>query len=400
MAFGHQKTENCRILLREIAQAGPIPRIDLSVRTGISRATVTTITADLLRGGLIEEVQRQTDPAARRGRPKVDLKVSGGAHHIAGIKVSDTSISYVLVDFEGLEKAALDRPLAPGRHTPDALAASISDGLDELVRAAGCPRSAITGVGVGLAGLVQAEAGLVYWSPSLNARNVNFRDCLKTHLGHPVFIDNDANLVAMAELKFGKGRERSDFIVVTIESGVGMGIVLGEQLYRGTRGSGGEFGHTKVQLEGALCRCEQRGCLEAYVADYALHREAVSVGLVDHAMPTEDAVAQVLRLALEGNAAAGSVVTRAGRMFALGLANLVNIFDPELIILAGSQTQFDHLYADAVMEEVRKSIVEIDKPAPEVVVHKWGNRMWALGAAAYALEFVQDIAVEELGNAA
>ena len=204
----------------------------------------------------------------------------------------------------------------------------------------------------------------------------------------------------MAELKFGKGRERSDFIVVTIESGVGMGIVLGEQLYRGTRGSGGEFGHTKVQLEGALCRCEQRGCLEAYVADYALHREAVSVGLVDHAMPTEDAVAQVLRLALEGNAAAGSVVTRAGRMFALGLANLVNIFDPELIILAGSQTQFDHLYADAVMEEVRKSIVEIDKPAPEVVVHKWGNRMWALGAAAYALEFVQDIAVEELGNAA
>ena len=129
MAFGHQKTENCRILLREIAQAGPIPRIDLSVRTGISRATVTTITADLLRGGLIEEVQRQTDPAARRGRPKVDLKVSGGAHHIAGIKVSDTSISYVLVDFEGLEKAALDRPLAPGRHTPDALAASISDCL-------------------------------------------------------------------------------------------------------------------------------------------------------------------------------------------------------------------------------------------------------------------------------
>ena len=399
MAFGHQRTESCRLLLREIATAGPIPRIDLSERTGISRATVTTITADLLRGGLIEEVQRATDPDARRGRPKVDLKISGDAHHVAGIKVSDASISYVLMDFDGNEKAAIDRPLASGRHAPDALAADISRGIDGLAAAAGCPREAITGVGVGLSGLMQAETGLVYWSPSLNARNINFRDCLRSHLGRPVFIDNDANVVAMAELKFGMGRDSRDFIVITIESGVGMGIVLGEQLYRGTRGSGGEFGHTKVQLEGALCRCEQRGCLEAYVADYALHREAVSVGIVDHSMATEEAVKQVLLSARQGNAAARSVVTRAGRMFALGLANLVNIFDPELIILAGAQMQSDHLYAKAVMDEMRKSTVEIDKPPPEVVVHKWGNRMWALGAAAYALEFVQDIAVEELSDA-
>lgn len=86
-------------------------------------------------------------------------------------------------------------------------------------------------------------------------------------------------------------------------------------------------------------------------------------------------------------------------MFAMGLANLVNIFDPELVILAGEQMQFDHLYADTVIEEMRKSIVEIDKPAPEVVVHKWGNLMWAKGAAAYALEFVQDTAVEALEDA-
>jgi len=83
----------------------------------------------------------------------------------------------------------------------------------------------------------------------------------------------------------------------------------------------------------------------------------------------------------------------------MGLANLVNIFDPELIILAGEQIEFDHLYADSVIEEMRKSIVEIDKPAPDVVVHKWDNLMWARGAAAYTLEFVQDMAVEALKDA-
>ncbi len=399
MAFGHQRSESLRLLLREIAQAGPIPRIDLAERTGVSRATVTTITADLLKGGLIEEVARPQDTDARRGRPKVNLKLTGSARLVAGLKVSDASLSYVLMDFEGNNLDSLERPLKPGRHTPDELANEIAAGLSELASRSRIPTSKISGVGVALAGLIQADTGLVYWSPSLTQRNLNFVDVLSDRLNCPVFIDNDANLVAMAEAAFGHGRQHSDFIVVTIESGVGMGIVIGGQLYRGTRGSGGEFGHTKVQLEGALCRCEQRGCLEAYVADYALQREALSVGLVTPDLTTQEAVARVLIAAKEGDALANSVVDRAGRMFALGLANLVNIFDPELIILAGEQMQFDHLYAETVMEQMRKSIVEIDKPAPEVVIHKWGNAMWARGAAAFALDYIRDLAVDDLEDA-
>jgi predicted NBD/HSP70 family sugar kinase len=178
-----------------------------------------------------------------------------------------------------------------------------------------------------------------------------------------------------------------------------MGIVIGGQLYRGARGSGGEFGHTKVRLEGALCRCGQRGCLEAYLADYALRREALGLGLVGPEMPLEDVVPHVLNLAADQNAMAESVVRQAQRMFALGLANLVNIFDPELIIIAGTQTRFDHLFAEVVHEEMRKSIVSIDRPPPDLVAHIGGNRMWTMGAAAHALQFVQDIAVEDLANA-
>lgn len=400
MAFGHHKIESRRLLLREISLHGPLPRIDLSERTGISRATVTAVTADLMKGGLIEEVPRDSRPdESARGRPRIDLKIAGSARMVAGLKVADRLISLVLMDFEGNHIADHARYMTDARQTVEGLCGEIAAGLDALASDSGVMRADISGLGVGLAGIVDANHGLVYWSPSLDSRNVELSNALSAELGMAVYLDNDANLVAMAELTFGKGKDHSDFIVITIESGVGMGMVLGGQIYRGTRGCGAEFGHTKVHLDGALCRCGQRGCLEAYVADYALVREAMSVGGVSSSSSTSQAVTAILAAARAGDPTARTVIERAGKMFAMGLANLVNIFDPELIILAGEQMEFDHLYADAVIEEMRKSIVEIDKPAPAVVVHKWDNLMWARGAAAYALEFVQDRAVEDLEDA-
>lgn len=393
MAFGHQREDSRLILLREISQEGRIPRIDLAERTGISRATVTTITADLLRDGLIEEIPREDGVAGTRGRPRVDLKIAGSAHLVAGVKVSGSRISLVLMDFEGSQLADHEVPLGAGRHSPAALAGHICDAVAELAAKGGVDTAQISGVGVGLAGTIDAGAGAVHWSPSLNARNVDFAAMLTERMGVPTYLDNDANLVAMAEKTFGLGRGRSDFIVVTIEAGVGMGIILGGEIYRGTRGCGAEFGHTKVQLEGALCRCGQRGCLEAYVAEYALLREADTALGPDTTLSGQ--IARLLEAAKAGDPTAASIVSRAGRMFAMGLANIVNIFDPELIILAGEQMQFDYLYADEVIAEMRKSIVQVDAAPPEVVIHKWGNLMWARGAAAYALEFVQERAARE-----
>ena len=398
MAFGHQREQGRHILLREIERRGPIPRIDLSHNTGISRATVTTVTAELLRDGLIEEIPRDSEnaPDTKRGRPRVDLKIASAAHLIAGIKVSDRSISLMLVDFEGTQLAELEVPFTKSPASSKELTDLVADALAQLTALYEKSIHDLSGIGVGLAGVVDAKNGTVYWSPSLSERNINLRDILTQRLGVPTFLDNDANLVAMAEKTFGLGRDHSDFIVVTIESGVGMGIVLNGQIYRGTRGCGAEFGHTKVQLEGALCRCGQRGCLEAYVADYALVREAASVGFLDPDLPIENRVERLLEAAKNGDPTAKTIVDRAGRMFAIGLANLVNVFDPQLIILAGEQMQFDHLYAQEVIEEMRKSIVQIDKPPPDVVIHKWDNLMWARGAAAYALDFVFDMAAKEV----
>ncbi len=376
-----------------IRQAGRIARIDIARETNVSPATVTAITSELMSAGLIEEFTPEVErKGAKRGRPRVALKVRGDAHLIAGIKISDRSATVILVDFEGNTLGEYDEPVPGPIMSPEELVRLVGQSLEGASASIGKTLADISGVGLGLAGLINANKNFVHWSPSLDARNVELGKMLDAHLPFPVFMDNDANLVAKAEQLFGDGRHVSDFIVITIEQGVGMGIVIDDQIYRGERGCGAEFGHTKVQLDGALCRCGQRGCLEAYVGDYALLREANIRGEGS----AQDDLAVLYSRAKTGDAMAQSIFDRAGRMFAMGLANVINIFDPELLILSGEQMAFDFLYADAVLDRVKASVVQVDAALPEIKVHKWGDLMWAKGAAAYAMEGVTALTIRQL----
>jgi predicted NBD/HSP70 family sugar kinase len=390
------KINSRRIILDTIRRSAPIARIDLARATDISQATVTTITSDLIRQGLIREVTREEEPGqAKRGRPRIDLMLRGDAYLMAGLKVSGAAISVVLVDFECAviceHKYVGQTKMAHVEQMLD----EISNALHETCQSAGVVFDDISAIGVGIAGMVNAERGFVHWSPFFAERNLEFGPMLSDLLGKPVFLDNDANLVAMAEQYLGLGRDVSNFIVVTIEHGVGMGIVINDRIYRGVRGCGAEFGHTKVQLDGALCRCGQRGCLEAYVADYALLREASFGTGHSSEPPAENRIKDLLDAARANDPTAASIVNRSSRMFAMGLSNLVNIFDPELIILSGERMQFDHLYAEDVMASIKDQIVQVDAQPPEIVIHKWGDFMWARGAAAFALGGVADLALSE-----
>lgn len=390
-------------VLDTIRSTGPIARIDIAESTGFSPATVTAITADLFAAGLIVEVPLQAQanlpigvaaPASRakRGRPRVLLKLNGAAYLVAGLKISHRSIWVQVVDFVGNEIVDFELPLARGRTYADALCQHVMTALERACARGGLDLAEISGICVAMAGQINADEGFVHWSSSLIERNVALAAKLQALAPCPVFIGNDANLVAKAEHLFGKARNINDFLVVTVEHGVGLGIVLGGKLYGGTRGCGAEFGHSKVHLGGALCQCGQRGCLEAYVGDYALLREA-QFGDEVYAD-----VKEVFAAADAGDAIARSVLDRASQVFAMGLANLINIFDPSLIILAGARTTFGHLYDDKVREDIRRMVVQVDAPFPNIEVHQWGDAMWAKGAAAYAIERVAAQTIRELAQ--
>ena len=394
-----QRNQGRHLVFSHIRNNHQVARIDIANETGMSPATVTAITAELLGAGLIEEVQRIVEPGqSRRGRPRVDLKLRGEAHLVAGMKLTNRHATAVILDLEGNQMGKAQLPMPRPKLNDQEAQDLIQEVVDELAKSARIDKSQLSCIGVGIPGTVQAQTGFVDWSPLFEREQFNLQEILQDVLPMPAFIENDANAVAMAELWFGFGRDAPDFLVVTIEQGVGLGIVLDGRIYRGTQGFGAEFGHTKVQLEGALCRCGQRGCLEAYVSDYALLREAELFLQKPADTSDESRLAELYQIAQDGDKMAKSIFDRASRMFAMGLANLVNLFDPSLVILAGEQMQFDYLYAQTVFDAVRTSTIQKGHHTPEIRIHKWGDLMWAKGAAAYALEEIVRINIDALNS--
>ncbi len=379
-------------VFERVRAAGLIPRVQVAKELGVSPASVTTITQELIEAGLIEEVATSREGDQGRGRPAVALGVRADAHRVVGLKVSDQNLSAVITDFAGnhLATHSVDRRTAA--ESPGDVVRLIELLVDTVTQKAGMYRHEISAVGIAIPGYIESDEGRVIWSSLLSERNVPLAALASERIGLPVYIDNDANLCALAELWFGAGRGRSDFAVVTIEHGLGLGLVLNHRLYRGARGLGMELGHTKVQLDGALCRCGQRGCLEAYVADYALAREAtVALNLTHRDGQSMKVLLESLYdHAKAGNAAARSIFRRAGRYLAVGLSNVVNLFDPALIILSGERMRYDYLYANETLAEMESMAIATGRPLPKIEIHAWGDLLWAHGAAALALSEVSE----------
>lgn len=379
-------------VFERVRAAGRIARVQVAKDLGVSPASVTTITSELIEAGLIEEVAAPRELDSGRGRPAVALGVRAGAHWVAGMKLSDREHTAVIVDFAGNMVAGDMIPRRPGLLGLEDILSAAEELLDRVCAKAGIRRADLTAVGLGVPGFVDGAAGMVLWSPVLHDRDVALAARATQRLGRPVYIDNDANLVTLAELWFGAGRTLSDFAVVTIEHGLGMGLVINHRIYRGAQGLGMELGHTKVQLDGALCRCGQRGCLEAYVADYALVREATTA--LNWAHKDVHAVPVLLESlydhAKAGNQAARSIFRRAGRYLAVGLANVVNLFDPALIILSGERMRYDYLYAADTLAEMEALVLNTGRRPPPIKIHAWGDLLWAHGAAALALSVVSE----------
>lgn len=360
---------------------GTMARKEIAAKVGASPATITSITAQLLSAGLISE---RHDEGAKnpRGRPRVMLQLNADAFVVAGVKVARRSISVVICDFVGQELASLTVPLSQVRHSASALASAIWGAISTTCDQIALDISQLAGFAVGLAGQIDAKRGHVHWSSSLVSGGRELFDELSQQLPCPVSIDNDANLVAKAEQLFGIGKNYHNFLVLTVEHGVGLGIVIDGMLYRGARGCGAEFGHTKVQLDGALCQCGQRGCLEAYVGEYALIRE-MSQG---DGPAVAGGAAEITQMAHQGDLIARAVLDRAGQMFAIGVANLINIFDPDCLILSGAQSGLGHLNSHKVITRIEQSTTAADGKIPSMLVDDLGDNMWAKGAAALAIE--------------
>lgn len=370
-------------VLTHIRSHAPVPRIDIARALGLSNATVTDACTALIGGGLVQETETAS---AGRGRPRVLLSPAGDGALVAGVKVARRALMVMLTDFTGLDIGQFEMPLPIAPLPVDVLLDRIARALKHACQAHDRAPEALSGVTIGLPGFVNGETGYLHWSSSIVERNIDLGPHLSRHLPCPAFVENDANLVARAEHLFGAGRGAAHLLVVTLEHGVGMGIILNGTPYRGTRGCGAEFGHMKVQMDGAPCQCGQRGCLEAYLGDYALLRD----------LPQVPDIASLVARAEAGNAPAESVLSRASEALGVALANLVNLFDPDRIVIARSRPDFGARHTDTMMRVLRANTIRVDAALPEVISCQHDQGMWARGACAHALDQVARLKVAAL----
>jgi predicted NBD/HSP70 family sugar kinase len=369
---GHTRDLNRSAIFRLIVTTGPIARTQIAKVLGLSPATVTAVTRELLDQGIIRVAERAP---SKGGRPALLLELVGGAGSAFGVKIAPDHLVGVRVD---LEAELVERhEIAFDASAPDAVE-TLTGVLADWIRARdGDPP--LLGVGLGVAGVFDAATGTLD-SPLLGWRDVKLGQIVQDKLGLPVFVDNDVNTLAVAERLYGRGHDVENFIAVTIGRGVGLGIVAGGDIYRGFGGGAGEFGHTSAVEDGAVCTCGKRGCLETVVADPALIAEARRRKLLN----SRQGIEELRELAEEGQLPARQIYHDAGTQLGRAVADLVNVLGPELVLVSGEGTQAWPYLADAFDKAYEANVFPPLGHVP-VEVDPWDDAKWAVGAATLVL---------------
>lgn len=305
-----------------------------------------------------------------------------------GVDVGGTKILAGTVTAEGEILATGRRPTP--RHDAEDVLATVSDVVQELAAASAEP---VEGVGVGVAGLVDADRSKVYFAPNLRWSQVPVRTILEASTGLPVVVENDGNVAAWGEYRFGAGRGASDMVLVTVGTGIGGGIVIDGRLFRGAHGAAGEIGHLNAVPDGRACGCGRGGCWEQYASGNALVREARELAaerrseaglLLSLGDGTPEGVqgTDVTEAARAGDPIAVEAFTRVGTWLGRGLADLAAVLDPEVFVIGGGVSESgDLLLASARSTLSDKLIGQRNRPAPQVRVAELTNSAGIVGAA-------------------
>lgn len=372
-------------ILNAIREVGCISRVEIAERTGQSRASVTNITALLLEQGLILETKSGRQPS--RGRRRVMLALNPDAAYVVGVKISAFQVSFAVVDFLGDVKSSLISPCRVGERSEELVADVIEEGVHHCVQEARLRMEDISGLGLAVSGFVDSASGTCLWTP-LKQGQSHIRDLVSQRLNLDVYIENDANSVTVAAQWFGLGKGVDDFIVVTIEHGVGMGIVIDRKLYRGATGVSAEFGHMVLVPDGEPCRCGKFGCIEAYACDGAILRRAKKVlGRRRKDIPDLDTltIEDVTTMALQGDAGLKKLFREGGEILGQGIAGLLQIFDPEKVILMGEGVRAGDLLFKPMRRTIHKYLNAELRNKTEIIIQEWRDYDWARGTAGVVL---------------
>lgn len=361
------KAMNRNLLLNIIRREGKISRKQLTEISGLSVGAVSGIITELLAHAWVLEVGEGDFTGGRR---QTLIKLNAKAGYAIGLKLMEKRIVAAVSNFEG---QVLYYQEARNHHKGnlDALVETISAIIKDTLTQSKVPLDKTFGIGIGLAGVIYSQTGIVHYSPFFGWRDVPIARLIEEGTQLPVYIENDVNTLTITEQLFGEGRQCNNFVVVTIGRGIGMGIVINGQLYHGAKGGAGELGHTTIAQFSNRTDKPDYSSLEDIASDPAILKGQEGITDIDELAAQAEAGDQQMQHLLQ----------QSGEILGISLANVINILSPELVIVSGEGVTAGDYRIQPMLDTMRQHTFQGLLDDVEVVVVPTDDKVWARGAA-------------------
>lgn len=378
------KKINKSIVLDTIRTESPISRAKLSERTGLNKTTVSSLVNELIQDHLVHEIGPGESSG---GRKPLLLLFRENAGFAIGLDIRIDAISAILTDLTGTIQerfvAKLDSTHA------DLVISEVIRCVQELSSRAPESPYGIVGVGVGVPGIVDGS-GNVLFAPNLNWSNVPLQSLLAESLELPVVINNEANAGAVGELQFGAGQDARNLLYISVSHGIGTGIILNGELYRGSSGFAGEAGHFSINADGPACSCGNSGCWELYASEKALIRESKSLLAGTSFYEDQMNLEMLQELASQGQTAIQEAFVQLGHYLGVGIANLINLFNPQRIVIGNHIALIEEEITPSMRATVEQRSLSFHRGKVVLEFSALGLDANPLGAAYLALQLFLD----------
>lgn len=381
------RNANTLSVLACIRDFGPLTKRDIQRRTGLSWGAVSIITSELLKKEIINENKSEEITV---GRKPSNLDINGTRNLIVGVDINIEGLTAVTIDLRCKVLGIAREDII--KNDKEAIIAQVKGLIGRLLQATDIRLENVIGIGVAMQGAVDVDKGISIYAPHFeNWQNVPLKDMLEEYFGITVYVEHDPNCMALSERWMGLARNVDNLLMIRLSMGVGMSILINGELYRGADGSAGEFGHITMNPGGVRCSCGNYGCLEAYASGTSILQrasEGLKLGRTSAQLNVEGSgeitLAGVAAAARQGDAFINGLFDEAGIYLGIGISNLINLLNPQLIVIGGELVGYGDLFLDKAIDIAtrrawRNSRVRIERS-------RLGGNPASVGAAAMFIQ--------------
>lgn len=376
--FQLMKSVNKSIILNKIRTSEPISRAQIAKDTSLTPPTVSSIVKELMEQGLVSESELGHSSG---GRKPTMLHINTNAFYVIGIDAGPETVEGVLTDLSG-EILYRTSSLLKKSITNDQFIAILKETTNTIFQLSNIDQDKIIGIGIAMHGVVDINTGTSLVAPILNLRNIPIKEELEKEFNLTIKVENDARAMALGEYWFGGHGDVDSMVAVNIGRGVGAGIVMDGKLYHGALGIAGEIGHMTIDMNGSLCECGNRGCLQTLVSGPAIAARA------SKQIPGNGSVLsgkEVFEQAQRNDPFSIELLYETGAIIGVGLVNLIHLVNPSKIVLGGGVMKSEKFILSAILESIERRAMTAVAKQTSVMVTKLGDEATLLGAVSLLL---------------